>query len=53
MFEIAIGILLGVVGFLILRYTFRDILEIDKIKKYENSYKIPSRFRNSSENSHS
>jgi len=53
MFEIAIGILLGVFGFVVLKYLFRDVLEIDNPKKYENKYKIPSRFRNSSGNPNS
>lgn len=50
MFEIAVGILLGVVGFIILRYAFRGILEIDNVEKYENTYKIPSRFRKPANN---
>jgi len=46
MFEIAIGILLGVLGFIVLRFAFSDVLEIENDEKYEDTYKIPGRFRN-------
>lgn len=52
MFEISIGILLGVFGFLLLKNIFRDVLEVDKIKKYENAYKIPRKFRKPIKHSH-
>ncbi len=51
MFELAIGIGLGVLGFMILKVVFKDVLEIDNKVNYENKYKIPSRFRNPSKNS--
>lgn len=52
MFEIAIGIILGVALFLIIQLIFKGAIQIDLENfDYENQDQIRSRFRNTSENS--